>query len=685
MKTVCSAKKEKRRIRFVSKVLSFVTALCLLLSMTSYASVVCFNDDDFGILLNKVSEATTTSNGFVQFSIAGNNGNINMYNSQGMTEIIKKSMLYISFDYSITESGKSGLRVELRGYGNDKVKEGINPYWSGWQYDASAPVTANEIHHFEAVLDAKQLMIDANASNIANSYLFVGNVGSTLTLSNIRIREWTYSGRTLAVRTNDLEAFDSDKPEGYTGNVWHLNNSGAAKKTSRIIQDFICTFNAGEEYAIEFWYKNVDASASYFALVNNNNVEYAKVEDLVTTGEWTKAQFNFIPDSDMSGTFANITKKDVNGDVCFTDFVVLPKIPVSDTIAVTENEIMVVNGAEINIEGYFDAPEKLELKKDDKVIEAAKSNASSDFSGYTKATYQIIYNESFSDEGIYNIFLNDLWNTQRNVAVKLIKYSDELKQLSLQKADWTEIYSQENLSVNHSAFAKTDDGKFDLKGYLASDCAVFKVEFDIKIDAPVSDDSVTEITLRTGSDPGHTVYKINNSELTAANRHYSYIDNQSLSDRYNLSNGKINDRYKNSQWWFFVRNRCASQNVTLSNIRIYALTKNAAGSILLGTARLENKNASQSKSLNGALAVAKYDSNKNLTEFKAESFELADKTVLSGETQVVLKNGVQSGETGYANIIIDMESNADASSYKCFWFDSPTNIRPLAAACTYGG
>ena len=211
------------------------------------------------------------------------------------------------------------------------------------------------------------------------------------------------------------------------------------------------------------------------------------------------------------------------------------------------------------------------------------------------------------------------------------------------------------------------------------------MEFDIKIDAPVSDDSVTEITLRTGSDPGHTVYKINNSELTAANRHYSYIDNQSLSDRYNLSNGKINDRYKNSQWWFFVRNRCASQNVTLSNIRIYALTKNAAGSILLGTARLENKNASQSKSLNGALAVAKYDSNKNLTEFKAESFELADKTVLSGETQVVLKNGVQSGETGYANIIIDMESNADASSYKCCWFDSPTNIRPLAAACTYGG
>lgn len=683
MKTVGSTMK-KRCMGFTCKVLSFVIILCLLMSMASYASVISFNDNDFGTLLNKVYTATVSPEGYVSFSIAGNNGNNNMYNSAYMTEIIQNSMLYISFDYQITEPGKPELRVELRGYGgNEKTKNATNPYWSGWQYDASAPVTANEIHHFEAVLNAKQLMIDAKATSIANSYLFVGNVGSTLTLSNIKIREWTHSGRTLTVRPNDIEAVTGDRPEGYTGNVWHLNESGVTKKTSRIIQDSICTFNSGEEYTIEFWYKNIGGSASYFALVNkNSNEEYAKVKDLVTTGEWTKAQFTFTPVSDMNGTFANITKKDVNGDVCFTDFVVLPKIPVSDTIAITENEIMVVNDAEINIEGYFDAPEKLELKKDDKVIEAAKSNVSSDFSGYTKATYKIILNEPFSDEGIYNISLNDLWKRQRTVAVKLVRYSDELKQLSLQKAGWTEICFQENLSVAGSGHNRIE-GKFDLKEYLASDCAVFKVEFDIKIDTPVSDDSVTEIMLRTGSDPGHTIYRIDNSELTSTDRHYSYIDNQSLSDRYNLSNGQINDRYKNSQWWFFVRNKCASQNVTLSNIRIYALTKNADGNILLGTAKLMNKNASQSKALNGALAIAKYDSDNRLTEFKAESFELTDETVSSGGTQIVLKNGVQSGETGYANIIIDLGSDAGAANYKCFWFDSLTNIRPLAAACDY--
>lgn len=667
-------------MKIIRKAFMFLLVLCISLSTVSYAASVNLNDNDLGTLLNKVTMASA-SNGYAQLYIAGSNGSGNMYDATAMTNIIKNGMLHISFDYQITEAGKSGIRVELRGYASsDKTKADVNPYWSGWQYDASASVTPNVVHHFEAILNAKQLMSDTDAQNIANSYLFVGNVGNTLTLSNIKIREWSYSGTALSIRANDTAALTTDKPTGYEGNVWKLNTTGIGKNTIRIIDDSVCTFVAGIEYNVEFWYKNVNSSANYFALVDkSNNSEYVKVDNLDKTGVWTKSKFTFTPEKDMSGTYANISKKDTTGDVYFTDFVVLPKAPASNTVAVTDDEVMVDNGAELNIEGYFNAPDTIEFKKDSAIIEATKKSGSSDFSGYTKAVYTISYEGIFSNDGIYTASLDDLWNAKRDVTVKFIKNSDEVKALTIQRAGWTQIYSKDSLVVGTSSYAKTEDGEFNLKDYLDSDCAVFKVEFDIKIDSAVSDDSVSEITLRTGSDSGHTIYKVNNAELTTTNTHYSYIDNQSLSNRYNVSSGKINDRYNSSQWWFFVRNRCSTQDITLSNIKIYALTKNASGNVILGTAKLENMNATRSKALDGTLIVAKYDSAERLADINLEYIDLCDETVTIDDKEYFLENGVKSGETGYVNVIIDADSDAD-TIYKCFWFNSLSDIMPYAEA-----
>lgn len=667
-------------MKILRKLFLFLLVLCVSLSTVSYASSVNLNDNDLGALLNKVTTASA-SNSYVKFDIAGSNGSNNMYDATAMTNIIKNGMLHISFDYQITEQNKSGIRVELRGYApSDKVKSDVNPYWSGWQYDGAASVTPNVVHHFEAVLNAKQLMSDTNANNIANSYLFVGNVGNTLTLSNIKIREWSYSGTALTIRANDTEALTDDKPEGYEGNVWKLNDSGINKSPIRIIDDSVCSFAAGTTYNVEFWYKNVDSSANYFALVDKkNNAEYVKVDNLDTTGVWTKSKFTFTPSEGMTGTFANISKKDETGNVYFTDFVVLPKAPTSSTVAVTDDEVMVCNGAEINIEGYFNAPQTIEFKKDSTTISATKKSTSSDFSGYTKAVYTIGYEGTFTDTGIYTVSLDDLWNAKRDVTVKFIKYSDEVKALTIQRACWTQIYSKDSLVVGTSSYGKTNDGEFSLKDYLNSDCAVFKVEFDIKIDSAVSDDSVSEITLRTGKDSGHTIYKVNNAKLTTENTHCSYIDNQSLSDRYNVSAGAINDRYNSSQWWFFAKNGCTTRSITLSNIKIYALTKNDSGNVILGTAKLKNMNATQSKALDGTLILAKYDSETHLEDVELEYIDLHDETVTIDNKQYPLENGVKSGDTGYANVIIDADSGVD-TIYKCFWFNSLSDIVPYAEA-----
>ena len=669
-------------MKFSKKILVLLVVLCISIGAVASASTISFNDSDLGPLLNKVYSVTASGTGgsFARFPLAGSNGSTNMVDSTAMTTLIQNKVLHISFDYEITEAGKKGLRVELRGGNSDKTSANVNPYWKGWQYDANAAVTPNETHHFEALINAPQLYID-QAGNSANYYLFVGGVGSTLTLTNIKIREWSTEGTALGLWTGNTEAYTEDKPEGYNGNVWHLNTAGLTKQNVRIIGDTIA-FAAGKTYNVEFWYKTTAANASYFALVNRDtNSEYSKIDNLNKTGDWTKAVFTFTPDADMTGTYANFTKTDAtSADACFTDFVVLPKAPVTNTVVTDGESVMVKDGEQIKLEGYFVAPETLEFKKGEDVISATKSSADTDFADYTKAVYNVSYSGTFNKPGTYTANVVDIWGVERQISVDFIKYSDEVRTLTTQRAKWELLHSADRLSVSRSNYNYIDLPA--LNTYLKSNCAVFKVEFDISTSAPVAGDdtTVTEILLRTGKDPGYTVYKVNNSELTTTPKSVSYIDNQSLTDRYNVSSNALHDRYNDTQWWFFVKNRSTTQDISITNIKIYKLTPDSAGNVLLGTASLQNLNANSSKDFAGALIFAKYEN--GICTAQSESFELKD-TVFSNTNPVVefaVPNGVATGETGYANTIIDYTSGAD---YRLFWLNSLGGITPLAECSRY--
>ena len=99
----------------------------------------------------------------------------------------------------------------------------------------------------------------------------------------------------------------------------------------------------------------------------------------------------------------------------------------------------------------------------------------------------------------------------------------------------------------------------------------------------------------------------------------------------------------------------------------------------MGTAKLKNMNATQSKALDGTLILAKYDSETHLEDVELEYIDLHDETVTIDNKQYPLENGVKSGDTGYANVIIDADSGVD-TIYKCFWFNSLSDIVPYAEA-----
>lgn len=670
-----------------SKILALFMILTVSLATVASASAITFTDDDLGGLLNKVYTFSAASNGYAQYYISGTNGGDNMVDSTAMNALLTKSMLHISFDYKITDSGKKGMRVEMRfdGETSSKTNAAVNPYWSGWQYDANAEVTPNTTHHFEGIVNVPEILKDTG-SNAAGCKLFVAGLGETLNLSNIKIREWSTEGTNLGLFSTNIEEYNGDnisKPEGYTGKVYHLTDTALVKSAVRVVSEDTYAFAANTQYTVEFWYKTNAENAKYFAMVNKSNKEYSKIDTINTENEWTKGTFTFTPDADMNGTYANYQKNDASSsDILFTEWVVLPKAPVSNTVAVTDERVMITDGATVNLEGYFTAPESIVFTNGSDEYTATKSTAAKDFAGYTKAEYTFGNVGAFDKKGTYTATITDSWGVDRTVSVWLAKYSDEARTLNIEKAKWTNIYSNSTgITVGKETWGRIDENAFpSLKSYVNSDCAMFKVEFKLAITGEVNDDTVTEVTMRTGKDVGHTVFKVNNSELTTTPKAYTYIDNQSSSKRYVDSNKTKFDRFNSNQWWFFVRNKNTAQTVNVTDINVYVLKADVDGDVLLGKAKLENLNTAASKPMDGTLIFAEYDAEgKLLTAANAEKFELKDTQYDNDGVTFTLDNGVKSNESKTVNAYINYNSG---SKYKLFWIDSDT-IEPLTEAVSF--
>lgn len=227
-----------------------------------------------------------------------------MYNPVNTMAIVNTGKLRVKFKYSVTESGKGPLRVELRGYTSDVFNAAVNPYWDGWQYDTAADKLAeNTVYTFDAVLDTKSIAEGRTVQD--GPYLFIGGVGSTLKVTDLELfAEGDYDEPVYSLNKMYLEKTTDAELPGYDGDIYKLMDSrfDTARSQHRIATyKNVYDFKEGTNYTVTFWYK-VGSNAKRFALDTTGdpseaggwtNVGNYDVTSVAGKDVWTKASLSF--------------------------------------------------------------------------------------------------------------------------------------------------------------------------------------------------------------------------------------------------------------------------------------------------------------------------------------------------------------------------------------------------------